>query len=146
MFTFEKSLFINRPQQEVFDYVTNPANNAQWQDSTQSGEWTSDGPPGVGSTYKVVTRFLGRTIEATAEITGWDPPNQAANKSVGGPFPFEGTQKFEAQGDGTQLTFTGQAEFGGFFKLAEGLVGKQLEKQFDTYGNALKLVLEAGEG
>ena len=145
MYKFESSIFINRPQQEVFDYVTNPANSAQWQSGTESAEWTSDGPPGVGSTFKVVARFLGRKAELVGEITGWDPPNLQRVKSVGGPVPFEGTSKFEAQGDGTLLTQTGQAEFGGFFKLAEGLVGKQLEKQGESERAALKLLLESGE-
>ncbi len=39
----------------------------------------------------------------------------------------------------------GQAEFGGFFKMAEGLVGKQLEKQLDTDFNGLKRALEEGQ-
>jgi len=145
MYKFESSIFINRPVQEVFDFVTNPANNAKWQSGTESAEWTSDGPPGVGSTIKVVAKLLGRKVEVVAEITGWDPPHLSSSKSVGGPIPFEGTSKFEAQGDGTLLTQTGQAEFGGFFKLAEGLVGKQLEKQGESERAALKLLLESGE-
>jgi carbon monoxide dehydrogenase subunit G len=144
MYKFESSIFINRPQQEVFDFVTNPANNPQWQNGTESAEWTSDGPHGVGSTFKVVTSFLGRKIEATIEVTGREPPNLSRIKSVGGPIPFENTVRFAAQGDGTLLTFTSQAEIGGFFKLAEGLVGKQLEKQFEANNAALKLLLEAG--
>ncbi len=144
MYKIESSMFINRPQQEVFDYVTNPANNAKWQSGTESAEWTSAGPPGVGSTLKVVTSLLGRKIEAVVEITGWDPPNLVSIKSVSGPIPFESTQRFAAQGDGTLLTQNAQAEIGGFFKLAEGLVGKQLEKQFEANNAALKLLLEAG--
>ena len=145
MYKFESSIFINRPQQEVFDYVTNPANNAKWQSGTESAEWTSDGPPGVGSTFKVVASLLGRKIEATVEVTGWDPPSLSRIKSVGGPIPFEITTKFEAQGDGTFLTQTGQAEIGGFFKLAEGLAGKQIAKQGEVERAALKLLLEAGQ-
>ena len=145
MYKFESSIFINRPQQEVFDYVTNPANSPKWQIGTESSEWTSDGPPGVGSTVKVVTSLLGRKIEVVIEITGWDPPNLLSIKSVGGPIPFESTQRFAAQGDGTLLTETGQAEIGGFFKLAEGLVGKQLEKQGESERSALKLLLESGQ-
>ena len=142
MYKFESSIFINRPVQEVFDFVTNPANSTQWQSGTESAEWTSGGPPGVGSTFKVVASLLGRKIEATIEVTGWDPPNLSRIKSVGGPIPFEITSKFEAQGDGTLLTQTGQAEIGGFFKLAEGLVGKQIEKQGEADSAALKLLLE----
>ena len=143
MYTFEKTIFINCPQQEVFDFVTDLANDAQWQSGVKLSEWTSDGPPTVGSTHKVVRNLLGRKVEATMEVTSWDPPNQWGNKSVGGPVPFEGTQKFEAKNGGTQITLTAQAELGGFFKLAEGLVGKQLEKQMETMLAALKTLLEA---
>ena len=144
MYTFEKSITINRSPQEVFDYVTNPANDAQWQSGIESSEWTSDGPPGVGSTQKVVRSFLGRKIESEVEFTGWDPPNQSSGKTIGGPVPMEITNKLEAQGNGTLLTLTGQAELGGFFKLAEGLVGKQVGKQLESDLAALKLLLDAG--
>ncbi len=144
MYTFENILFINRPQQEVFDFFTNPANDAQWRSSSVSGEWTSEGPVGVGSTSRAVDKLLGRKIESTSEVTVWDPPNQVARKSVGGPIPFELTAKLEPKEGGTQLTLSGQAELGGFFKMAEGLVCKQIAKQNDADFDALKLLLEAG--
>ncbi len=40
MFTYEKSIFINRPQQEVFDFLYNPANDPQWRSSVESAEWS----------------------------------------------------------------------------------------------------------
>ena len=145
MFTYEKSLLINRPQQEVFDFVSNPANNPQWQSTTEAAEWTSEGPPGVGSTFRSVVKFLGRSIDNTNEITIWHPPQQFGFTSVSGPFPLEVTMKFEPQESGTQLTVDLQAEFGGFFKLAEGMVGKQAVKLLSTNLGALKLLLEEGQ-
>ena len=144
MFTFEKSIFINRPPQEVFDYITNPDNDSNWRSTAVSAEWTSDGPVGVGSTQRTVGKFLGRKIDSTNEVTVWDPPNQFAFKSVGGSIPLAISQKLAAKENGTQLTISLEAELAGFFKMAEGLVGKQAEKQVDTDFNALKLVLEAG--
>ncbi len=44
-----------------------------------------------------------------------------------------------------QLNIRAWAEIGGFFKIAEGLVGKQARKQFDLDFEALKLLLESGE-
>ena len=145
MIAFEKSVFISRPQQEIFDFVSNPANDTQWQGSIEAAEWTSGGSPGVGSTQRSVIRFLGRKIDSTNEITVWDPPNQFGQKSLSGPIPFEFTIKLESQENGTQLTENFQAEVGGFFKLAEGLVSRQMEKEFDTDLGALKLLLEAGQ-
>jgi len=144
MFKFEKSVFINRPQQEVFDFVTNLNNDSKWQSGIESVERTSDGPIGVGSTWGYKLKFMGREIEADIELTSYDSPNQASVKSIGGPVPFENTYTFESKDGGTQMTLNGQAEIGGFFKMAEGLVGKQMEKQMDADGAALKKLLEAG--
>jgi carbon monoxide dehydrogenase subunit G len=109
-----------------------------------SSEWTSEGPVGVGSTQHSVDKFLGRNIESDSEITVWDPPNEYGWKSVGGPIPYELSMKFTPDGGGTQISFGGQAELGGFLKLAEGMAGKQMEKQMDDDFNNLKAVLEAG--
>jgi len=144
MITFETTIFIDRPPQEVFDFVYNLANAPKWQVNVVSVEWTSEGPIGVGSTQRTVSRFLGRELESTVEITVWDPPNQTALKSIEGPLQFEATTRYESKGSGTQYTVSLTGETGGFFKLAEGLVGKQFEKQFETSLGALKLLLEEG--
>lgn len=143
MFKYEKSVHINRPQQEVFDFVTNLSNDPKWQSNIQSVERVSDGPIGVGSTWRYITKFLGRQNETEIQMTSYDPPYQSSVKAVSGPIPFENTHKFQAQDGGTLLTFTGQAEIGGFFKIAEGLAGKQIEKQIEADAAALKKVLEA---
>ena len=143
MFKFEKTLLIERPQKEVFDFVTDLTNDPQWQSSIESVERTSQGSAGAGSTWRYTLKFLGRKIEAEIEMTSYDPPKQASVRSIGGPIPFENTYTFESKANGTQLTVSGQADIGGFFKLAEGLVGKQLEKQMEADANALKLRLES---
>jgi carbon monoxide dehydrogenase subunit G len=145
MIKFEKRYYIDRPKQEVFDFVTDPANDTKWRDSASSAEWISEGPVGVGSTQRSVDKFLGRKIELTTEVTAWDPPNKYGLKTLSGPVPTESTITFESEGSGTQLTINGQVEFGGFFKMTEGLVGKQVEKQLDTDFNGLKRVLEEGQ-
>lgn len=143
MYTFDHDIFINVPQQEIFDYLTDPTNDSKWRGSAVSAEWTSEGPIGVGSTQNTVDKFLGRKIESTSEVTVWDPPNQYSWKSVGGPIPYELTIKLTPQDDGTLLSFGGQAELGGFFKLAEGMAGNQMVKQVKGDFENLKKVLEA---
>ena len=142
MFTVEKTIIINRPQQEVFNYASDPGYAHNWQSNFLSVEWTSAEPHGIGSTQRSVSRFLGRDIETTVQFTLWDPPNKTRAKSVSGPVPVEAETTFEPEGNGTKVTLIGQVETGGFFKLAEGLVKKQLERQFDTNLEALKLLLE----
>lgn len=144
MFKFKKSYFIERPQQQVFDFATDPSNDTKWRESAVSAEWASEGPPGVGSKLRSVDKLMGREMKSTSVITAWDPPNVFGQKAEGGPVPFEMTIKLASEGSGTRLDVEGQAEIGGFFKIAEGLAGKQLEKQLDTDFNGLKRVLEGG--
>lgn len=144
MIEFSKSFHIERPQQEVFDFMADPANDTKWRDSAVSAEWESEGPIQVGSKVKTVDKLMGREIESTAEVTAYDPPHKFGQKTIGGPMPFEFTVTLEPENSGTRLTMAGQAEVGGFFKLAEGLVGKQLEKQIETDFKGLKKLLEQG--
>jgi len=69
MYKFEKSIMINRPQQEVFDFVTNLSNDSKWQSGIVSVERTSDGPIGAGSTWVYKLKFLGREMEAEIKLT-----------------------------------------------------------------------------
>jgi carbon monoxide dehydrogenase subunit G len=145
LYTYEKSTFINRPQQEVWDYISNPANSTQWHHGTESAEWTSEGEPGVGSTIGEVGKFMGLKVKASSKIVVWNPPNELSRKSVGGKMPFVGTIKLEPKENGTQLTLSGTAEFPGFLmRLFEGLVSKNAEKQTSAHLVALKSLLEPG--
>jgi len=57
MYTFEKSIFINPPQHEFFDFGTDPAKHTLWQRTTLSSEWATDESPGVGSMIKSVGKL-----------------------------------------------------------------------------------------
>jgi uncharacterized membrane protein len=120
MFMIEKAIFINRPQQEVFDFASDPANIHKWQSNFISVEWTSEGQHGVGSTQRSVSRFLGRDIESTSQITVWDPPNRYGFKVVSGPVPVEGDMKFETEGNGTKMTMAGRSKQADFSSWRKG--------------------------
>ena len=94
MFKTRRSVSINRSPQDVFDYVGDPANDANWLSGTESSAWTSEPPHGVGSTQESVVRFLGRRIEGTNEITIWDPPKTMGLKSTGGQWRSRGPSGF----------------------------------------------------
>lgn len=142
MVTIEKRVTIARSPQEVFDYVSDPANDAAWSSGFESSEWITDPPHGVGSRQRSVQRFLGRRLESESEITTWDPPN-AMGARFSKPFPGEFTARLTAQGEGTEIELTGHIEVGSFFRIAEGLVSRQLDRTLEADLNALKLILEA---
>ncbi len=145
MIDFQYSVFIQRHLQDVFEVITNPTKTHLWQGGTEAAEWISEAPYGVGSTWKSQSKFLGRNLDADLQVTGWESPNLVSFKTSNGPIPMEVSNKLAPQDGGTHLTIAGRVEFGGLFKLAEGLIGKQLEKQIDTDNNTLKLLMESGQ-
>ncbi|MEJ2265130.1 MAG: SRPBCC family protein [Anaerolineales bacterium] len=145
MFEIKNSIFINRPPQDVFNILTDPAKLSLWQSTVETAEWSSNGTHGVGSTMKVVAKFLGRAIESEIEVTAWESPHRLDYKSVDGPYPAEASNTLEPQGEGTLLTSVSQGEMGSFFKLAEGLVARQLEKQLNANYESLKLLMESNQ-
>ena len=142
MLKFEKRLKINRPRQEVFDFVSDPANDALYRSGARNAEWSSEGPVGVGSTMRTVDRFMGRDVETTSEITVWDPPRKYAFQTVGGSFPAQFTLTFASTDEGTELTSRGEIAFRGILKVVEWLFGKQFENQARRDFDTLKLLLE----
>lgn len=145
MLTYENSVFINRPQQQVWEFISNPANFPYLSSGNEPAEWASDGPPGVGSTLREAGKVFGRRMEGISQVTAWDPPNQFSRKYISGAFQGEGTMKLEAKENGTQFTAYGQVEFGFITKIAGGLLSKLLEKQLDAEANAFKHLLESGQ-
>jgi carbon monoxide dehydrogenase subunit G len=141
----EKSVQINRPRQQVFDFASNPDNWAKYEGPVESAEWSSEDPPRVGSIAHITSRLMGRKTESTAEITAWDPPSRYGRKAVNMPFAAELTLDFESQANGTQVNFYWQGEFGGLLRIVEGLLGWQLRKAVDKDLAALKRVMEEGQ-
>jgi carbon monoxide dehydrogenase subunit G len=145
MYKFTKSVFVNRSPQDVFDFLSNPANLSTWQPTIESAKWTATGMPGIKSTYSVLVKMPGGKKEGLFEITQWDPPNRYSYKSVKLAFPgtIESCIALAPKKNGTQVTFEAQIAVTGILKIAEGILGKQAEKQDGGNIETAKQLLEA---
>jgi len=143
MVKVEVSVVINRPVEEVFAFVTRIENWNQWDAQLAEVKKTSEGPVGVGTTWQEARHLMGRRMESTNEITEYEPNRKLSFKSTSGPFPVEGGYTFESVEGGTKFTVKGQAETGGFFKLADPVVRRAVKGQLETINANLKELLEA---
>ena len=141
----ELSVVIDRPIEEVFAFATEPENEPLWQSTSLETEQTSGGPVGVGTTFRNTSKFLGRRIDSTYEVTGNEPPRRRCVRVTSGPIPGSGCYLFEPAEGGTRFTQRFEAEIGGFFRLAEPLVGRAIRRQMEADMATLKDLLEAGE-
>jgi hypothetical protein len=100
----------------------------------------------VGTTYRSVSKFLGRRIETTFEVTEHHPPHKQCIRVTSGPIPAVGCYLLDpADGDSTRFRQTLEAEAGGFFRLAEPLVARAFRRQMQADMATLKDLLEAEE-
>jgi uncharacterized membrane protein len=141
MIHIQASVTVNRPIEEVFPFMMDNQNALQWQSGLLEARATND-VSGVGRTWVDVVQVLGRRIEVAFELIEYDPERAVGFKSMSGPMPLAGRYAFEPNGAGTQVTFTLQAEPGGFFKLAEPLVARSTQRQWETNLANLKDLLE----
>jgi carbon monoxide dehydrogenase subunit G len=144
MINFEIGILIDRPVQEVFIFLSNPLNLPKWQTMIAKIDPVSEGPVQVGSKFNIHSEMLGRKIDGVMEITEYDPPDKFGFKNVAGPIQVRATATLKPVGTGTKVTLTAQGEPGGVFKLAEGVLAKQVQSQMEDNLKCLKSVLESG--
>jgi uncharacterized membrane protein len=143
MIKVENSVVISRPVDEVFEFVSNIENLPQWAGPVLEAKQTSDGPIRVGTKQTQVAQFLGRRIETSHEVTEYEPNKKLSTKTTSGPLPMEMHCILEPAEEGTRVSLEGNVEAGGFFKLAEPIVGRMLKRQTTSDAANLKDLLEA---
>lgn len=139
----EKSILINCTPEQAFALGTDASKAAAWQTGVVEAKVTPEGEWGVGTTYAWTQKTMGQMMETRGEVTVWNPPFAYEWKATKSPFPLAGGMKFQADGSGTLVTIFADAEPGGFFKLAEGMIKSQMDKQFEENLQALKKALES---
>jgi len=69
----ERTITVDKPIDQVWDYVTDFRSSEQWDPPTVRTERTS-GDGGVGTTYHNVSSFLGSEQDVTYEVVEHTPP------------------------------------------------------------------------
>ena len=97
----------------------------------------------VGSTSQSDIRFLGVKMSVTWEVIDYDRPYRIGVKTVEGPVLVKAGYNFEeVSPDQSKVTVHGEADLEGIFDLAEPLVERMAQRQWDASFENLKDVLE----
>jgi dehydrogenase/reductase SDR family protein 12 len=140
----EESIEINRPLQEVFDYVSDVGNYPQWMADALEVRKDTAGPPHQSDKFTVAIKSVGRRFETPYERTSYEANSRYTDRAVGGPVPNQRWEcTFQEVPGGTRLTRTVEAEMSGILKLLEPLQKRAAERGLRRDLKALKDVLEA---
>jgi carbon monoxide dehydrogenase subunit G len=144
MITFDLSTLVDRPMQDVFNFLSNPLNLPKWQSMVASIEQVTPGAVGMGSKYKVSAEMMGRKIDGLMEITAHEPPARFGFTNKAGPMQVTVTVTLKPVGTGAKIALHAEGNPGGVFKIAEGVLAGQVKSQMEANLARLKAVLEAG--
>lgn len=142
----EKTIIINRPVHEVFEYVVEGRHNPEWRDGILEIRPMDDRPPGRGVRYRQLIRGpLGMRIDGDYEITEFDEDKVMEFAVISGPGRPTGRFEFTEVSGSTQLHFELDYEPTGIAKLAESSIVGQMHVEVG-YLSQLKQRLEEKAG
>lgn len=143
MHVVEKSIWINRPAQDIFDFHADHANRVAWHDHVTRSEMITPPPVGLGSRFEADNITAGRTVSMEIEITASDRPHAYSYRAHTASAVVDSHQTFTAEKGGTrfhvriELHFKGLARLFGRYLLRFGL-----EDHFETAVKELKEEME----
>ena len=133
---------IKAPLEKVFAFTTDFRNLATWQEALSEASQLPDGPTQLDTKFRLVSTLLGKRMEAAGEVTEFASNQKLAFKTTSSPIQLNVTTAYAAIPGGTSISIHLEAEPGGFFKLAEGAMDRQLKSVFESQVQKLRAVLE----
>lgn len=123
--TVSRTFTTTAPPEAVFDYLADFTNAEEWDPGTVSCERVS-GDGGVGTVYRNVSSFLGRTTEITYTTVESERPTRI--HLIGRNAQFEGHDVLgiRASGTGSEVTYTAEFAFSGAAQFAAPAVAAYL--------------------
>ena len=139
----EESVEIDRPLDEVFNYVADVGNYPEWMAHALDVRTDSAGPPRHGDRFVVAIKSVGRRFETPYERAFHDAGRRYTDRAVGGPVPDQRWHsEFDDSGGRTRVTRSVEVDSAGLLKLLEPLQKRAAERQLKKDLQTLKGVVE----
>lgn len=139
---FERSEWIARPPQVVFDFITASDNAPKVVPSVKSMIKLTEGPVRVGTRYRETRLMNGKEESAELEVAAYNPHETYAvkNETAGVKTMYRYT--FRPEAGGTRVDLVCEVRAGGIKKLLLPLVVSVLKREDGDHLQRLKKALE----
>ena len=142
MININLSTLIYRPVRQVFEFMSAPENDFQWQYGTLASARISEGANTIGTFFRSIGHWMGRRMLSTFEVIEYEPNKKYGFKSLSGPLQSQTSYTFEIAEGSTKITISTQANVVNFFQMDERLLEKRMKKQLKENLAMLKDFLE----
>jgi carbon monoxide dehydrogenase subunit G len=139
--TFENTVMIRRPIEEVFGFLADFENIPKWNYAIVETHKVSQGPVGVGTIYQQI-RSVPRRSEERFEVTAYIPPHQLEIQGQLGPFPSRLSYALAAIPEGTRVSNAVELKLRGPGRLLGPVAVPRVRDAVATNLHKLKELLE----
>ena len=145
MQTFQNTVTIQRPAEEVFAFLADFENIPRWNYAIEETKKASAGPVGVGTRYRQTRSVPGRSVEAF-EVTVFEPGRRLAIDGQIGPFQATISYELEAVAGATRLVNNVELDPShAMGRLAAPLATPRIKAAVAQNLSKLRLVLEGSQ-
>jgi hypothetical protein len=144
MASFENTVIIRRPVEDVFAFLADFENVPAWNYAILETRKVSPGPVGVGTTYHQ-TRSVPRRSEESFEVTVFEPARRLEVQGEIGPFRARLSYVLEPTGSRTRLTNAVGLGSSGLLTLVAPLATSRVKHAVAANLDTLKQILERGD-
>lgn len=145
MFDLNSSIVIYTSIKKVFEFVSKPENDFQWQYGTlASNQYSGSGERiSTGSLFRSIGHVIGHRNISTFEVTEYEPNRKYGFRSLSGPLDSQTAYTFEMNSGGTKVNISTRVHSVNSVILNEGGIEKKMKKQLRENLALLKELLEA---
>ncbi len=145
MVRVEGEIVIERPTEEVFDFVADERNEPRYNPKMRRAELISQGPIGVGTRFRAETASMGRAVQMVIEFTGFERPRRIEETVHMSSMDLQGTMTFDPVPEGTRMRWAWDLKPRGMLKVMRPLVAQMGRRGEQAIWESLKHLLE-GQG
>ena len=138
----QKQIEVRRPLAEVFEYLVDFSNAAEWDPGVAEARKLTDGAVRVGSEFDVVALFRGKRHRFRYVVTGLEPQRRVVLAGDGERAASVDEIAVEPAGDGTRITYIADFHLKGIFRPAGPLLAPMMNRMGDDALAGLKSVLD----
>lgn len=142
MVHIDGEIVINRPVDEVFDFVADERNEPRFNPRMRKAELVSQGPIGVGARFQAEMDSLGHPVKMVIEFTGYERPHRLASATYTATMEISGALTFSPVPEGTRMHWSWDVEPQGVLRVMSPLVAVVGRRQERTIWTGLKRLLE----
>lgn len=143
MINLNVSTMIHRPVKQVFDFVSVPENDSQWQYGTLAAASLPDGTSKLGSFFRSVGHLQGQRLPGVFEVIEYEPNSKYSFKSLSGPLHLQTSYTLAVASSSTNISVSTQASADNSFRMNERLMERNMKEQLEENLVLLKHLLEA---